>query len=69
MDSTLTNSKAVRLLDTIIHEAVHFTLDPHDKRQPDGNRSGFPYDEAKRRTTESLINQFNKRRKAALICP
>ena len=44
----LNNSEAAELLDTIIHEAVHNTLDPNDPLQKDGDRSGYPYDEAKK---------------------
>jgi hypothetical protein len=64
----LNNSQAAELLNTIIHEAVHYTLDPKDNRQPDGNRSGYPYDQAKTRTTEKLIKRLNIERKARQ-CP
>jgi RHS repeat-associated protein len=65
----LSDKQAAELLDTIIHEAVHYSLDKDDKRQPDGNRSGYPYDQAKIRTTKELIDKLNKRRKAENICP
>jgi hypothetical protein len=59
----LSNSEAAGLLDTVIHEAVHFGLDPNDPRQVDGNRSGYPYDQARERTTRDLIKKFNRIRK------
>jgi len=59
----LTDSEAAGLLDTIIHEAIHYGLDRFDPRQIDGNRSGYPYDQAKERTTKDLIKKFNRNRK------
>lgn len=59
----LTNAQAAGLLDTVIHEAVHFSLDLYDKRQKDENRGGYPYDQAKARTTKNLIDKFNRERK------
>lgn len=59
----LSNSEAAGLLDTVIHEAVHFGLDQNDPRQVDGNRSGYPYDQARERTTRDLIKKFNRIRK------
>jgi adenylosuccinate synthase len=65
----LKDSEAAELLNTIIHEAVHYKLDLHDPLQQDGKRSGYPYDQAKIRTTEKLIKEFNKRRKDKQQCP
>ena len=54
---------AIELLKTIIHESVHYTLPRFDPRQIDMDGRGFPYDEENRRTTNELINRFNKERK------
>jgi len=63
----LTDAQACELLDTIIHEAVHWTLPVHDPRQTDvlpcGKPGGYPYDEAKRRTTPELCAMLNALRK------
>lgn len=59
----LNEKEAADLLDTIIHEAIHSRLDKDDPRQIDGNKSGYPYDQAKARVTRKLIDIFNKRRK------
>jgi hypothetical protein len=59
----LNNQQAAELLDTIIHEAVHYTLDINDPRQDDNAAIGFPYSEASRLTTKSLIKQLNAERK------
>ena len=63
----LTDAQACELLDTIIHEAVHWTLPVHDPRQTDvlpcGKPGGYPYDEAKRRTTPQLCAMLNALRK------
>ena len=59
----LTDSEAAELLDTVVHEAVHFSLDRHDPRQADGKRSGYPYDQAKKRTTKELVRKYNRTRK------
>jgi RHS repeat-associated protein len=65
---TLTDAEAAELLDTLIHEAIHYTLDRRDPNQKenDDDRTGFPYDEAKRLTTKKLIKQFNEARKQGL---
>ena len=60
---TLTDQQAADLLNTIIHEAVHYSLPIDDPRQDDNAAVGYPYSEAKRLTTKSLIRQFNKQRK------
>jgi len=59
----LKDKEAAELLDTIIHEGDHFTLDRFDPKQTDDNGTGHAYDEAARRTTPELINEFNRRRK------
>jgi len=60
----LNNQQAAELLDTIIHEAVHYTLDINDPRQNDDVPTGFPYSEAKRLTSKSLIKALNAQRKS-----
>ena len=65
----LSNKEAAELLDTIIHEAVHNTLDPKSPLQQDGDRSGYPYDQAKKRTTKELVDMLNKKRMDKLQCP
>ncbi len=62
----LNNQQAAELLNTIIHEAVHNTLDINDPLQDDNAAVGFPYSEANRLTTKSLIKQLNADRKK---CP
>jgi hypothetical protein len=59
----LTNQQAAELLNTIIHEAVHYTLDINDPRQDDNAAIGFPYSEANLLTTKSLVKQLNAERK------
>ncbi|PPD47036.1 MAG: hypothetical protein CTY16_08140 [Methylobacter sp.] len=59
----LSNKQAVELLDTIIHEADHYSNKRGDPKQNDDNGTGHAYDEATRRTTKKLIEEFNKRRK------
>ena len=59
----LNNQQAAELLDTIIHEAVHYTLDINDPLQDDNAAVGYPYSVAKRLTTKSLINLLNAQRK------
>jgi RHS repeat-associated protein len=59
----LSDDEAAKLLDTIIHEAIHFTYKYTDWRQPDDNGKGYPYSEAARRTTKSLITLYNQMRK------
>jgi RHS repeat-associated protein len=59
----LTDRQAAELLDTIIHESVHYTLPIDDPRQDDNAAVGYPYSEAKRLTTKDLVNQLNKKRK------
>jgi hypothetical protein len=59
----LTDKQADELLDTIIHEAVHYTLPLLDPRQPDDD-GGYPYSEAKRLTTTALKNLLNQERKS-----
>lgn len=64
----LSNKEAADLLDTIIHEAVHYSYPLNDSRQieNDRTRTGYAYDQAKQRTTKDLVKLFNKER--ALIC-
>jgi hypothetical protein len=64
----LTNAQAAELLNTIIHEAIHYSYDYNDHRQieNDSEGTGYPYSEADRRTTKSLIKKLNKQRKE---CP
>jgi len=64
----LTNEEAAQLLDTIIHESIHYTYPYDDKRQEenDTTRTGYPYKEAARRTTKKLIDRFNRERK--ILC-
>jgi hypothetical protein len=64
--NVLNDQQAAELLDTIIHEAVHYTLDIKDPRQDDNAAVGFAYSEATRLTTQALINQLNAKRKS---CP
>jgi hypothetical protein len=61
----LSDQKAAELLDTIIHEAIHYTYPPTAPQniENDAKRTGYPYDEAKRRTTKALIDKLNKLRK------
>jgi len=59
----LRDDQAAELLDTIIHEADHFTQPLNDPKQRDDNGTGHAYDEAARRTTDELINEFNRNRK------
>jgi hypothetical protein len=61
----LTGAQAADLLNTIIHEAIHYTYPYNDDRQKedDNKGTGYPYDEAARRTTQQLIDQLNKERK------
>ena len=59
----LTDQQAADLLNTIIHEAVHYSLPIDDPRQDDNAAVGYPYSEAKRLTTKSLIRQLNMQRK------
>ncbi|WP_347989699.1 RHS repeat-associated core domain-containing protein [Methylomonas sp. AM2-LC] len=59
----LSDEDAAKLLDTIIHEAIHFTYQLGDSRQPDDNGKGYPYTEANHRTTKSLIRLYNQMRK------
>jgi RHS repeat-associated protein len=66
-----TEIDAPGLLDTIIHELIHFYWPFNDDEHqldfiptPYLNAGlGFPYTEAARRTTPGLINQFNQLRK------
>jgi hypothetical protein len=64
----LTDAQACELLNTIIHEAIHYTLPSNDARQKDvlpcGKPGGYPYDEAKRRTTPELCQMLNTLRTA-----
>jgi len=65
----LKDSEAADLLDTIIHEAVHFSFPASSKANTDENDkagTGTAYDEAKKRTTRGLINRFNKERKEGI---
>ena len=59
----LNNQQAAELLNTIIHEAVHYTLPVDDLLQDDNAAVGFPYSEANRLTTKSLIKKLNAERK------
>ena len=59
----LDDDQAAELLDTVIHEGVHYSLPIGDEKQIEGNRTGYTYDEAKRRTTKELVDRFNKERK------
>jgi hypothetical protein len=61
----LSDQRAAELLDTIIHEAIHYTYPPGEPQniENDAKRTGYPYDEARRRTTKALIDKFNKLRK------
>jgi RHS repeat-associated protein len=59
----LSDKQAGELLDTIIHEADHYSNRRGDPKQNDDNGKGHAYDEAARRTTKKLIEEFNKRRK------
>jgi RHS repeat-associated protein len=63
---TLTDQQAADLLNTIIHEAVHYTLPVDDPRQDDNAAVGYPYSEANRLTTPSLTKQLNQKRRS---CP
>jgi hypothetical protein len=62
----LTDAQAAELLDTIIHESIHYTLPPTDPRTVDKSGKGYPYDEAKKLTSPVLIRKLNKQRKQ---CP
>lgn len=64
--NNLSQKEAIDLLDTIIHEGVHYTLDRDDINQLD-YEGGYPYTETKRRMTQDLIYEFLRRRKKA--CP
>ena len=63
----LTDPQACDLLNTIIHEGVHYTLPANDPRQDDngsaGHPKGYPYDEADRRTTPGLCKKLNEQRR------
>jgi RHS repeat-associated protein len=59
----LSYAKATELLNTVIHEAVHFTLPANDPLQSDDPGAGFPYSEAKRLTSSALIKKFNEERR------
>jgi RHS repeat-associated protein len=59
----LSDKQAAELLDTIIHEGDHYSNKRGDPKQSDDNGTGHAYDEAARRTTPELINEFNRRRK------
>jgi RHS repeat-associated protein len=63
-----TDQDAGQLLNTIIHESIHYTYSYFDERQKedDATRKGYPYREADRRTTKRLINRFNIERK--ILC-
>lgn|GEM_PF-3355954 len=63
-DQPLSENQANDLLDTVIHESVHYTYPKNDfEHQLDFNGRGFPYEEALRRTTRELKREFNKLRK------
>ncbi len=64
----LNDKQATDLLDTIIHEGIHWWLSPWDPRQEDDNGNGYPYQETKRRMTKDLINEYLKMRKAKTKC-
>jgi hypothetical protein len=61
----LSDKQAAELLDTIIHEAIHWTFKQDDWRQSenDDKGTGYPYEEARRRTTQALIDRLNRERK------
>jgi RHS repeat-associated protein len=59
----LSYAQATELLNTIVHEAVHYTLPPNDPLQSDDPGAGYPYSEAKRLTNQALINLFNEERR------
>ena len=61
--AALSNPQAADLLNTIIHEAVHWTLPANDPRQGDESGTGYAYSEATRLTTPSLIKKLNRERK------
>ena len=71
----LSDQKAAELLDTLIHEAIHYTYPPEEPQNIENTakRTGYPYDEARRRTTKALIDKFNKLRKikkpTPKVCP
>jgi uncharacterized protein RhaS with RHS repeats len=62
---TLADAQAAELLNTVIHESIHYSYDYNDPRQieNDSNGTGYPYSEADRRTTKALIKKLNKARK------
>jgi hypothetical protein len=61
----LSDTKANDLLNTIIHEGIHYSYPANDWRQKeDGYKhTGYPYEEADRRTTPQICNKFNQERK------
>lgn len=64
----LTDTQAAELLNTVVHESIHYTYLYNDPRQieNDNNGTGYPYAEANRRTTKALVKRFNAARKQ---CP
>ncbi len=61
----LKDKEAAELLDTIIHEGDHYSNKRGNPKQIDDEGTGHAYDEAARRTTQELINEFNRRRKTS----
>lgn len=62
----LSDAQAAELLDTIIHESIHYSYDYNDARQIENDEkgTGFSYSEARRRTTKALLQRFNAQRKS-----
>ena len=59
----LSYAQATELLNTIVHEGVHYTLPPNDPLQSDDPGAGYPYAEAKRLTTPDLVKKYQQERK------
>jgi RHS repeat-associated protein len=61
----LSDKEAAGLLNTIIHEAIHWTYPPGDSRNTESDtlHTGYPYSQAATLTTKKLIQRLNIERK------
>ncbi|BBL71815.1 hypothetical protein MoryE10_24210 [Methylogaea oryzae] len=58
---SLSADEAAGLVDTMVHEGVHYSLPSSDSRQDDSSGRGYVYDETKRLLTKNALrNKYAK---------
>jgi RHS repeat-associated protein len=66
---SLNRTEALDLLDLIIHEGIHWTLDPADPRQSDNSGEGYPYDQTRERlNNKKLRDRYERERQKRCEC-